>query len=289
MESTRQTLSEAAMGAPRDPVQSEPRLRSIWRHVRLYYWYLRANWLSLWVYPVPFVMMNVAGVAYALGSVAAVWVLFSKIHAIGGWTLPEVMLIYGLSIFSRSLFHLFWVELMNTSAMVKAGDIDRLLVRPLNPLYQLVAGYLDNDDWGELLTAIILVWTSLGMLGQRTIANVLWCLVASVSGSIIFASIHCVCNAFAFFTVESRGMTDLAWTTDEFTRYPADIYGKGVRAVITWVIPVAFASFYPAQVILGEGRLRLMGLLSPFVAIACFAFAYWFWGRAMDKYQGVGN
>ena len=269
--------------------ERESRIRSVWRHVRLYYWYLRVNWLSLWAYPVVFVMMNVAGIVYALGSVAAVWVLFSKIHAIGDWTLPEVMLIYGLSIFSRSLFHLFWVALMNTSAMIKAGDIDRLLARPLNPLYQLVAGYLDNDDWGELLTAVILVWTSLGMLGQRTVANILWCLVASVSGSIICASIHLVCNATAFFTVESGGMSQLAWTMDEFTRYPADIYGKRVQAIITWVIPVAFASFHPAQVILGEGRLRRLGLLSPVAAMTCFALAYWFWCRAMDKYQGVGN
>ena len=277
------------MGGMREPKLQESRLSSIWRHARLYYWYLRANWLSLWAYPVPFIMMNVAGIVDALGSVAAVWALFSKIHAIGDWTLPEAMLIYGLSIFSRSLFHLFWIELMNTSAMVKAGDIDRLLVRPLNPMYQLVAGYLDNDDWGELLTAVALVWTSLGMLGHRTVANVFWCLLASVSGSLIFASIHAVCNGMAFFTVETGGFSQLAWTTDEFSRYPADIYGKGVRALITWVIPVAFASFYPAQVILGEGRLRLIGLLSPVAAILSFAFAYWFWGKAMDKYQGVGN
>lgn len=223
------------------------------------------------------------------GAIATVWVLFSRIHAIGEWTFPQVLLIYGLSIFSRSLFHLFWVELMSVSWMVRTGHIDRLLVRPLNPLFQVVAGYLDNDDWGELLTAVILVWTSLGMLGQRTVWNILWVLVAAVSGSLIFASMHIVGNAMAFFTIESSGFTTLAWTVDEFTRYPADIYGKGVRTLITWVIPVAFASFYPAQLVFGNDALVRMALATPVVAVVTFVCAYRFWTKAIDFYQGVGN
>lgn len=265
------------------------KIREVARHVRLYYWYLRANWLSLMAYPVPFVIINLAGVVYSLGSVATVWVLFTRIHAIGDWTFPQVLLIYGLSIFSRSLFHLFWVELMSVSWMVRTGHIDRLLVRPLNPLYQVVAGYLDDDDWGELLTALILIWTSLGMLGRRTVWNILWILVAGMSGSLIFASMHIVGNAMAFFTIESSGFTSLAWAVDEFTRYPADIYGKGVRTVITWLIPVAFASFYPAQLVFGNGALMRMALATPVIALVTFACAYWFWTKAMNCYQGVGN
>ena len=264
-------------------------LRNVTRHAGLYFWYFRANWLSIMAYPATFVTMNLAGVIYSLGSVATVWVLFSQVHAIGKWTFPQVLLIYGLSIFSRSLFHLFWVELMTLSSMVRNGDVDRILVRPLNPLYQVVAGYLDNDDWGELLTAIIMLWTSLGMLGQRTVPNLLWLLVAGISGSLIFASMHIVGNAMAFLTIDSRGFTDLAWTVDEFTRYPADIYGRGVQALITWVIPVGFASFYPAQLIFGDGQMMKMALATPLVAALTFAAAYHFWSFAIDQYQGVGN
>ncbi len=265
------------------------RVRSVWRHARLYLWYFRANWLSLMAYPVPFALQNLFGIVYSLGSVAAVWVLFSKIRAIGQWTFPQVMLIYGLSIFSRSLFHLYWVEIVTLTQMVRNGDVDRLLVRPLNPLFQVVAGYLDNDDYGELAVSIYLMWTSLGMLGQRTAANLLWLLVAGFSGSIIFASVHIVANATAFFTVEARGITALAWSMDEFTRYPADMYQKGVRFLITWLVPVTFASFYPAQLVFGDGRMAAIARLTPLVAAAAFAAANRFWQWAMDHYQGAGN
>lgn len=273
------------MGTARD----RGALSRIWRHARLYPWYLRANWLALMAYPVPFALQNLFGVAYSLGSVAAVWVLFSNVRAIGDWTFAQVLLIYGLSIFSRSLFHLFWVELMTVSGMVRDGTIDRFLVRPLSPLYQVVAGYLDSDDWGELAVSIYLVWTSLGMLGQRTTLNILWMLVAGISGSLIFASIHMVANATAFFTVVNTGMTQLAWDLDEFTRYPADIYGKGLRTLLTWAVPVAFASFYPAQLVFGDGKLAAMGRMTPLVAALSLFAAGRFWSWAMDHYQGVGN
>lgn len=265
------------------------RVRSICRHVRLYPWYFRANWLSLMAYPVPFAMQNLFGIVYSLGSAAAVWVLFSKIKAIGQWTLPQVMLIYGLSIFSRSLFHLYWVKIITLPGMVRLGEIDRLLVRPLNPLYQVIAGYLDNDDYGELAVSIYPMWTSLGMLGARTWPNLLWLLIAGLSGSVIFASVHIVANATAFFTIETRGVGSLAWAMDEFTRYPADMYGKGVRTLITWLVPVAFASFYPARLVFSEGRMAAMARLTPLVAAATFAAANLFWGWALAHYEGVGH
>ena len=265
------------------------RFRELWRHVRLYPWYFRANWLSLMAYPVPFAMQNLFGAVYSLGSVATVWVLFSKIRALGQWTLPQVMLIYGLSIFSRSLFHLYWVEIVTLPQMVRNGDVDRILVRPLDPLFQVIAGCLDSDDYGELSVSVYLIWTSLGLLSQRTLANCLWTLAAGLSGMLIFASVHIVANATAFFTVETRGAAALAWTLDEFTRYPADVYDKAIRNFITWVVPVAFASFYPAQMIFGDGRMAALARLTPVAAIVCFSGARIFWNYALNHYQGVGH
>ncbi len=261
----------------------------LFHYIRLYFWYLRANWLSLMAYPAAFVSVNLAGIVYAAASLASVWVLFSKIDSMGGWTFPQVMLIYGLSILSRSLFHLFWVNITGVSEMIRQGDIDRLLVTPLNPLFQVIAGYLDNDDWGELATALVLVWTSLGLLGKRTALNLGLTLLFGVSGSLIFASIHIIANSTAFLFVEASGVTQLAWTMDEFSRYPADIYGKGVQVLTTWIVPVAFASFFPAQAIFGGAWQTPLSWITPLIAAATFSVAVNVWNKAVDKYQGVGN
>lgn len=91
------------------------------------------------------------------------------------------------------------------------------------------------------------------------------------------------------FTIESSGFSRLAWTVDEFTRYPADIYGRVTRTLITWVVPVAFASFYPAQLLFDTERMKWMALAAPAVAILTFMAAYRFWSVAVNHYQGVGH
>ena len=265
-------------------------MKSVFRHVGAYFWYLRANWLSLMAYPVPFVVVNLAGLLYSLVSAAAVWIIFSKVRAIGGWSFPQVLLIYGFSILSRSLFHLFCVNIVTLSGMIRNGDIDRNLVRPLNPLFQVIADYLDNDDYGEFAAGCYLIWVSLGMLGMRTVANLAWAVIAAISGGIIYTSVHLIANTMSFFTIENRAITVLAWVLDGFTRYPLDIYGRGIRSLLTWVIPFGFVSFYPAQAILQASRpLALAGKLTPAVALLFSSVAYGIWKWGLNNYQGVGN
>ena len=79
-------------------------MKSVFRHVGAYFWYLRANWLSLMAYPVPFVVVNLAGLLYSLVSAAAVWIIFSKVRAIGGWSFPQVLLIYGFKMCIRDRY-----------------------------------------------------------------------------------------------------------------------------------------------------------------------------------------
>jgi ABC-2 type transport system permease protein len=263
---------------------------TVMRYAGIYLWYLRSNWLSLMAYPVPFVVVNIAGIMDSVISVAAVWVLFSKVQAIGGWNFPQVILIYGFSILSRSLFHLFCVNIVSISTMVREGGMDRILVRPLNPLYQVLADYLDNDDYGEFLLGCLLVWFSLGGLGIRTLPNVIWAVIAVISGGTIYLSVHIIVNTVSFFTIENKAITGLAWQLDEFTRYPLNIYGRGIRAFLTWVVPFGFVSFFSAQPLFRVSRNWVFaGWLTPIVALVFFGVAYGFWKWGLSNYQGVGN
>ncbi len=43
------------------------------------------------------------------------------------------------------------------------------------------------------------------------------------------------------------------YSFSEFAKYPITIYGKFIQAIITWLLPFAFTSFFPAAYLLGEG------------------------------------
>src|SRR5712692_3603942 len=72
-------------------------------------------------------------------SLATIWVIMQKVPSLNGWTLTELLLIYGLVIFCRSFSHMFTDNTWRVGGAIRAGDFDRYLVRPIDPLFHLLA------------------------------------------------------------------------------------------------------------------------------------------------------
>lgn len=260
------------------------------RHIILYGLYLRANWLSLMQYRLDFAVKNISGLTLNLVLVAGVGIIFSRVGEIGGWSFHQVLFIYALGMVCRAVWHLLWVDTLSIGLLVRRGGLDRLLVRPLNPLFQIMAGYLDDDDWGELLVGLVgltVAGRELGLVEHG--GQVLLLGLFVLSGALIYSAIHLAANTTAFWLVSARSLDLLAWELDNFSRYPLNIFGTGIRFLLTWVVPYGFAGFYPAMAVFGETRWALLGWATPLVGLGAFALAYRFWLYGLASYQGTGT
>jgi ABC-2 type transport system permease protein len=74
--------------------------------------------------------------------------------------------------------------------------------------------------------------------------------------------------------------------------YPISIYGKAITILLTFGIPYAFISFYPAQYLLdGKGETLFHPVLqygTPVVGIVMFLLAYKFWTIGVNRYESTG-
>ena len=70
----------------------------------------------------------------------AVVILLTRFQAIGAWTLAEVALLYGTSAISFSLTELFSGIFDGFDQLVVRGEFDRVLIRPLNVVFQMMTG-----------------------------------------------------------------------------------------------------------------------------------------------------
>ncbi|MEW6524334.1 MAG: ABC-2 family transporter protein [Bacillota bacterium] len=259
-------------------------------YLKVYTIYVRAGWLALMAYPVDFTVRNLGNLAWNLAAVGAIWLIFTFTGSIRGFDRAQVLFIYAMSMLARSIWHLLWVDMMSVGGYVQRGELDRLLVRPLDPLFQVVAGYLDHDDWGELalgLMVLALAGRSLG-LGKQPLL-VAWTALAVLCGSLVYAAVHLAAASTAFWMVRNSAVTSLAWDIDSFSRYPLDIYPAVIRLALTWVVPFGFAAYYPSQLVLATGTHRYLAALTPVVAVAAFAGAYRFWQSGLSRYQGTGH
>ena len=103
-------------------------------------------------YKVAFLFMLVALIFFYLGQIGVVLVTLSRFNTINGWTIGEMAFLYGLLVFSQAIATLFFSSLTGFETHVIEGTFDRLLLRPLSPLGQIMA---NNFEIGSLAHFII--------------------------------------------------------------------------------------------------------------------------------------
>ena len=130
---------------------------------------------------------------------------------------------------------------------------DRFLVRPIDPLFHLLADRFCHDGIGNFIVGAILVAKSSATLGiPWTPLNLAYLVLAVLSGGVIFIALNLLTCVSAFWIMDSVPVTRVVFDNHLFAQYPLTIYPRAIGIWLTWLIPYGFASFYPASYLLGR-------------------------------------
>ena len=90
------------------------------------------------------------------------YLIFQQIPDLQGWTLDQLIFIYGFAQIPRGIDHLFTDNIWLVAwRLVINGEFDRYMLRPMNVFFQVIAEKLQPDALGELLVGSILVSLSI--------------------------------------------------------------------------------------------------------------------------------
>ncbi|MFN8597785.1 MAG: ABC-2 family transporter protein [Anaerolineae bacterium] len=260
------------------------------RYASLYWYFLLQRFKILMEYRVNFFIGAFSTFLMQSAGVLAVWVIMRQIPDINGWTLNEILLIYGLLTLAKSINHMFADNLWIIGwGYIRPGGFDRFLVRPIDPLFHLLADRFCHDGLGDLLVGLVLVGAASAQLQiEWTVANLVYVIIAVFSGGVIFIALNLITATSAFFIIESIPITQVIFNTHEFARFPLTIYPRAISLVLTWLIPYGFASFYPASQILGRD-VGVLAWLGPVVAVVLAVISYRVWLFGLRHYSGTGS
>jgi ABC-2 type transport system permease protein len=177
--------------------------------------------------------------------------------------------------------------------LVQRGTLETVLVKPTDPFWTLVAqrfniGYLSH----LLLAGTVLAWAVRSAPIDWTPANAIFLVAAIAGGSLIQAALLTLIGTWAFSHTRSGILFRLSGMSREFVRFPIGIFGAVPQVALTLVVPLAFATYYPAATLLAkDGQLfpGWIGALTPLVGPAFMWVAYRVWTRGIDRYQGAGG
>lgn len=231
----------------------------------------------------------------ALLDLVIVVVVFDKVPELDGWTLEEVAFLYGIASISFALTDLAIGHLDRLPQMIREGSFDQVLVRPLPSLLQVVASDFALRRLGKALQGLgVLVWA-------LTVADVDWTVgraamipVAIVSGSVIYAGVWVALATIAFWIVDAIEFVNAFTYGGNFlSQYPITIFGRWLRGLVIFVIPIAFVAYFPALYVLDKtdelGLPDWLRFVSPLVAVGVALAARLVWQNAVRHYRSAGG
>lgn len=266
-------------------------MRTFWRYTRLYGHFLSAQLKTMMEYRVDFLVGALSVCLMNFASVFFISVVFDHIPNLHGWSFYEVLFIYGIACLGRSIHHIFFDNLWTLgSEYIRPGSFDRVLIRPLNPLFQIIAERVQQDGFGQLIVGACVFGTAVRHLPIAwTVSKVLLLPVMILSSGMIFSGLNLFFATFSFWMVDSLPLMFATFNISDFARYPITIYNGAVRMVLTWIVPYAFTAFFPAALFLDHREYVRVALAAPLVAVSVCVLAYAFWRRGLKDYRSTGS
>ncbi len=259
-------------------------------YMGLYWLFLVQRLKILMEYRASFIIGSTSTIAIQSAGLLTIWIVMRQIPSLNGWSLEAVFLIYGLLTLAKSINHMFADNLWTVGDVyIRSGQFDRFLVRPIDPLFHLLADRFCHDGIGNFLVGAALVtyaWTALAI--PVTLAHVVYVLVTVISGGLIFIALNLATAVSAFWIINSVPVTRAVFDNHLFAQYPLSIYPRAISIVLTWLIPYGLASFYPASALLGQD-VGLLAFISPLAAALMLFLAYRLWRFGLRHYAGTGS
>jgi ABC-2 type transport system permease protein len=274
------------------PAQVGGRLADGLRAYRL----LAGMWIrSTMAYRASFAMTTIGNFAATALDFVAILLMFSRVHALGGYRLPEIAFLYGLSSVSFGLADLAIGSMDRLGRRVRDGTLDTLLVRPAPVLAQVAADRFALRRLGRVTQgALVLGYALLTLDLQWTPLKLVLMPVMMLSGCGIFCAVFVAGAAFQF-TAQDASEVQNAFTYGGTTllQYPPTVFAKELVRGVTFVLPLAFVNWLPATYVLGRpyplGLPGWTAFASPLVAVACCALAGLAWRAGLRSYRSTGS
>lgn len=266
-------------------------------HLTLYARLLGAQIRSEGAHRTSFMLDALGSLLITAAEFAALALVLPRFGGLGGWTLGEICLLYGLAELAFVLMDILFggFDAPNLSTHVRTGSFSTFLLRPAPLTLQVFTSDFALRRIPRVLLAAAIAGYGLTHAPLAAGPETAALLGAAVLGMIcFFGGLFVIGGTLTFWTVDSvEAMNVLTYGGRTLISYPMDIYSAWLRRTFTYLIPAAFLSYLPALHLLGrplpDGLPGWAALIGPLAGPLVLAGAFAFWRVGVRHYQGTGT
>lgn len=253
--------------------------------------FVSASFQVQMMYPAAFFMKFLALALSYAATTYITWMFLRRFPTLGGWSFSDIVLMYGIGIFSYGVASLLFWEMRNVGNYIRNGSMDSVLIRPTHPVLYLSARRIETTSLGHSLIGLgLIVWIVLqneSMLNYHILMSLVSILVTGIA---IQSAIHVMSGATAFWLLSNKSVWSIQADIRELSWYPISIFPGVLQGLLASVYPLAFVNFIPVIRILNKQVPNIypswLWILTPVVTIVLWAGALLAWQSGLRKYEG---
>lgn len=237
-----------------------------------------------------FFMLAISHFFSCLLDMFGIWILFDRFKMLKDWSLSEIALIYGVIHMGFALAEGFGRGFDSFDFLVKRGDFDRLLLRPVSTLVQVATSQVQLMRIGRFLQGLmVLTW---GAYSLDLPPHSFLLLAACTGGAAaVFYGLFILQATLAFWTTETLEVFNImTYGGVEVGQYPISIFKQPLKGFFTFIIPLAAVGSYPIASLLHKiDGLGHFGWLMPLFGVLFLYVCCKLWNFGVKKYRSAGG
>ena len=222
---------------------------------------------------------------------ATLYLTITTIPSLNGWTIDMMGFLYGFYLIPKAIDHIFSDQVWQlANGGITRGILDKYLIKPINPLFQLVAEMIQLEGIGELILGIVFLIIFTPTLGLTwSFSSVMALIICAFFAMIFFFSIKLIFGSLSFWTKRSIEVMTLMYDFSNFAKYPLEIFNIAIKFVLTFILPFSVVIYFPIRALIFGGNLWLSTLYVSIASLLMFIFSLFIWSQGLKRYESAGS
>lgn len=267
------------------------------KHLRILGLFWSTSLAAEMEYRTNLVLSIITSLGNIVGAVFTLNVFFQHQSTLGGYTQPEALVVLGYFVLLDGFANTVMRQnLSRIVSHVREGTLDFVLLKPIDSQFWLSTR--NCSPWG--MPNIVLGMGLIGYAGWRLGFGVLDYLVGAAAlsaGLLMLYSLWFSLGALSIWFVKVQNITHVLYQLLEGGRFPFTSHPTFNRFFFTFIIPAAFLTTFPAQMMIGRDDFQqylgtsnlILYLVVASMAVGMFIFARYFWRFTLRYYTSASS
>lgn len=231
-----------------------------------------------------FLIIQISGLLF-------IGILYENTSSIDEFDVYQMLALYGFAQLTKGIDHFYSDFLWNFSSNgVTKGLYDKYLVRPLNPLFQIIIEKVQFDAIGEIMTGIsIYIYAIIKLKININFILILKTVFFVIIGVIVYTCLKVIATSSVFYIKKGFSILKSVYSISTFAKYPITIYPKFMQMILTYIVAYSLTAYYPIKYTLLEPLDIYIFIKLIIIVIILIIITKIIWKQGEKRYESSGS